>query len=119
MSFTFSGELDTALDRIRDILGDTDKTSPLRTDARIEAAISYAGSENAAIGWIARSLVAEFAQQPVRVSLTGLSVDYSARIPYWQTLADTYASSATIGGFAFVVAGKRDDGYVIAAESQL
>lgn len=111
MTFTFTGNLNTALDRIRDVIGDTNAADALRTDERINAAIAQYG-EDGAIAWLANSLVAEFAQQPVRVTSDGQSIDYSERVKAWQQLASRYSTSIDAPSRrSFSYNSMRKDGY--------
>lgn len=111
---SFNPLLLTDKDIIRDLLGDTDSASELRTDAYIDANITRLGSMEAALVWTARSLIAEISQQPVKIRLSdGLSVDYSARIPGWQSIVIQYGSAVQSGSYGFSFDSRRIDGYSI------
>lgn len=109
---SFDPLLTTDKDIIRDLLGDTDTANELRTDAYINANLTRLGGLNAALVWVARSLIAEISQQPVKIRLSdGLSVDYSARIPHWQSLVTTYGTVSQNGSYGFSFDAPRIDGY--------
>lgn len=101
-TFTFDSSLPTARDRIRDLLGDTDATNPLRWDETYDANLVYYGdSEATVIAKMARSLASQFAQNPSSVSIPGgPSVSWSSRVSTWLDLAKRFESSAEAGGGA-------------------
>lgn len=109
MAATYDETLPTAKDRARALLGDTAVTpgtttipddDALLSDGHIAAVLALLTTFEAAVAWLADELVARFAQDPVRVSLTGLSVDYSARIPAWQALAAQMRATAAAAAAA-------------------
>lgn len=96
MAATYDQLLPTTKDRIRALLGDTAVTpgttvipdgDELVTDEHITVVLAEEGSVEAALAFLADELVARFSQEPVKVTLSGLAVDYSARIPAWKDLA--------------------------------
>lgn len=99
MSATYKTTLATARDRIRFALGDTDVTSALLSDQEIAAALSAKGSEDAATTYLARGLVAKFANQPNHVTADGVTLDYSERIAIWREVAQAAQAVTTGGGF--------------------
>lgn len=95
MSATYDPLHPAAKDRIRAALGDTavgedGHTIPdedaHHTDEHIEAMIAAYG-EALALAELAHELWARYAQDPQRISLTGLSVDLSAQLDVWSALA--------------------------------
>lgn len=99
----YDDTLPTDKDRVRAILGDTDTSDELLTDAHIEAVLTAEGSVSAAVAWLADALVARFAQDPVRITADGVTLDYSRRIPVWQSLA-TRERGVGSGALSFVAA---------------
>lgn len=90
MSATYDELLPTDLDRARSMTGDTTvepEEDALHSDEHIEAVLTAEGSLAAAVAYLADELVARFAQEPVRMSDDGSTIDFSARIPVWQALA--------------------------------
>lgn len=89
MAATYDPTWPTPKDEARHLLGDTavePAEDALRSDESITAAIAARGLA-LGVAWLADGLVAEFSQAPVKVTLTGLAVDFSARIPTWEKLA--------------------------------
>ena len=91
MSASYNELLPTDLDWIRSQLGDTDveddEDLALHTDEHIRAVLALSASRAAACAVLAHELIVRFSQEPVKVSLSGIAVDYSARIPAWQDVA--------------------------------
>lgn len=86
MSASYDNTLPTAIDRMRHSLGDTDMTAPLRQDETYEALLAtYSETEATAV--MAEALAAEYAQQPVRITDEGTTVDWSDRVKTWLALA--------------------------------
>lgn len=97
MSATYNPLLPTDLDKARALLGDTvvePAADALLSDEHILAVLAMEGSFALGLAWLADELVAQFAQEPVKVSISGVSVDYSARITAWQTLATRMRTKA-------------------------
>lgn len=86
MSATYKTTLATARDRIRFRLGDIDVNRALLSDQEIAAAIGLKGSEDAALLYLAKGLLAQFTHQPTRVSADGTVFDFSERITTWREL---------------------------------
>jgi len=114
MPATYDETLLTAKDRARALLGDTavipgTSTIPddaaLFSDAHILTVLALYTPFETAVAWLADELITRFAQAPVKLSGGGESVDFSARIPAWQALAErmrakvaaTAAASAKTG----------------------
>lgn len=108
MSATYDETLPTEKDEARSLLGDTvvvPAEDALRSDEHYLAVIAKKGLE-AGVAFIADSLVAQFSQDPVKITLSGLAVDFSARIPTWEKLATRMrAAAATASGAATLSAG--------------
>lgn len=95
-TYTYSATRGGDLDRARELLGDTpledadgdtlDEALALRSDEQIQAVLDREGFARG-VAWLAAALYAEYAQQPVRTSVSGLSVDYSDRLEAWNLLA--------------------------------
>jgi hypothetical protein len=89
-TYSYSAARGSDLDKARELLGGCDISSPeaaLRSDEDIQAILDRE-KLNRGVAWLAAALYAEYAQQPVRVSLvSGLTVDYSDRIDAWDKLA--------------------------------
>lgn len=94
MTATYDPNVATAKDRLRRRLGDTFTETPILADETYQGAIDlYGGSaddapnlpaENAALVFLAASLVAEYAAYPVRVDENGVTLDFSERVKGWQ-----------------------------------
>lgn len=104
MSASYDDELPTDLDKARSALGATDVTSDttaLVTDEHIEAVLSWQGTLDGAIRFLAAELAARYAQKPTDVSLpSGLRVSWAKRIDTWLALAGKASptGTATPGG---------------------
>lgn len=96
MSATYDETLPTPKDEARYLLGDTavdPAEDALRSDELINAVLGRKGFE-LGLAFIADGLVAEISQEPVKITLGGLAVDYSARIPAWKDLASRMRAEA-------------------------
>ena len=100
MSATYDETLPTDKDEARSLLGDnvvtpgtTTVAKPLRSDEHINAVIAKKGFY-LGVAFIADGLVTQFAQQPVKLSESGSSIDMSAQIPAWQALASRMRTEA-------------------------
>lgn len=96
---TFDDTLPSDRDIIRATLGDVDTDALLLSDVFIDAALSQQGSVAAATAWLARSLIARYALEPVVITANGETQDYRDRLKTWQGIvtqadADVAASSA-------------------------
>lgn len=107
-TYTFDELLPTEKDEARELLGDTAVTAgtttipeedALRSDERITAAIAKKGFE-LGVALLADGLVAQISQEPVKITLGGLAVDYSARIPAWKDLASRMRTAAATAAAA-------------------
>lgn len=121
MSATFDETLPTEKDEARELLGDsivipgtTLVASPLRSDARILAAIARKGFL-LGVALLADGLVTEFGQQPVQLGENGASISFAARVPAWQALASRMRAQAAEEAAA---AGQALTGGVIALAFQ-
>lgn len=94
-----SGSYDDALpedrDKIRAILGDTNSGDWLHTDSHIDAVLTWQASIDAAVAFLARELIARYARQPVVVTATGETVNYSDRLKSWQQIIDRADAALT------------------------
>jgi len=86
MSATYKTTLLTARDRIRFRLGDVDVNRALLSDQEIAAVLTLKGGEDAALIYLAKGLLSQFAHQPTRVSADGTVFDFSERIGVWREL---------------------------------
>ena len=86
MPATYDITLPTSKDRARNQLGDIDMSAPLRMDEEILSQIALYG-ETGGIAKLARSLAAEYAQQPVSINAQGVGVSWSERVKTWLDLA--------------------------------
>jgi hypothetical protein len=96
MSASYDETLPSDLDEARYLLGDTVVDPPedaLRSNELINAALTKKGFA-LGLAFIADGLVAEFSQEPVKITLSGLAVDYSARVPAWKDLATRMRAAA-------------------------
>lgn len=117
MAFTYTGNLDTALDRVRFGVGDV--VSPgLLADATYTALLAQDGAtEASSVQAAAAALAAAYAAKPTDISLpSGLRIAWSKRIDQWNRIASGSAGAGVAGGFAFSVAVTRSDGYTALAE---
>lgn len=112
---SYDETLATDRDVARSLLGDT--ASVLLTDAHIDAVLTFKGSLNAAVAFLAGELVTRFAQQPTSISLpSGLSVSYAGRLSSWQALAVSLGGLTSATGFSIGLT--RTDGYADAAAEE-
>lgn len=106
MSATYDDTLPDNRDKVRSILAITDVTSEataLRTDEHIDAVLTWQGSLDGAVRYIANSLAAQFAQKPGSVRLpSGLSVSWAERVGTWRALAESGSPTGAGGGLTFV-----------------
>jgi hypothetical protein len=116
MPATFDETLMNARDRARALLGDTAVTpgtttipdeAALFSDAHITAVLALYTPFETGVAFLAEELVTRFAQAPVKLSGGGESVDFSARIPAWQALAERMRArvAATVEASAKVAVG--------------
>src|SRR5688572_29195622 len=110
MSATYDETLATDKDKIRSLLGDTNvspASNALFTDEHIAAVLTIQGTIKAAVAYLADELIAQSAQEPVKIIVTdggvSISVDYSKRIPLWQELASKSRTDSG-GSLTFVTA---------------
>lgn len=102
MSASYDEAQPTDLDKARGLLGDTTvdpETSALHSDEHIDAILTRDGFL-LGVAFLADELVTRIGREPVKIASDGSSLDFSARIPAWQTLAgrmraEAAASSAT------------------------
>lgn len=96
MPSSYDETLPTNKDKARSLLGDVAVTpgtttipddAALHSDQHIATVLALLTPFESAVAWLADELVTRFAQEPVKVTLTGLAVDYTPRIPAWQALA--------------------------------
>lgn len=102
MSASYDETLPTLKDEARYLLGDTAVDPPedaLRSDELINAVLNKKGFE-LGLAFIADGLVAEISQEPVKITLGGLAVDYAARIPAWKDLASRMRTAAATAAAA-------------------
>lgn len=110
MSATYDDTLPTDKDKARSILGVTTVTSEataLVTDEHIDAVLTWQGSIDGAVSFLASELAARFAQLPSDVSLpSGLRVAWRERIATWLALAGRASTGGVSGtqGLSFVPA---------------
>jgi hypothetical protein len=89
MAATFDDTLPTDRDWIRAALGDTDTSNAWLSDERINAVLTAAANDRTvATLQLCEQLITLASQEPVEVSISGLSVDYSAQIAAWKDLAN-------------------------------
>lgn len=86
MACTYTGNLDTPLDRVRHMLGDTSQQC-VRSDATILALLEE-HPENETVMYLADSMAAEFAMKPSSLSSPDGSMSWADRVRQLQTLAD-------------------------------
>lgn len=103
MTASYDDTLPTDKDKARSILGATDDTSAttaLVTDEHIEAVLTWQGSLDGAVAFLASELASRYAQMPSDVSLpSGLRVAWRERIATWLALAGR-ASPTGVGSGA-------------------
>jgi hypothetical protein len=88
-TYTYSATRGSDLDRARELIGGCDISSPetaLRSDEDIQAILAREGFQRG-VAWLAAALYAEFAQQPVRITASGKTLDYSNWLKAWDELA--------------------------------
>lgn len=91
--FTYDPSLPTPRDRMREAVGDTDPTNPLRYDATYDALLTYWQDEPTATAKLARALAVQYGRQASSVSVPGgPSVSYSDRVKTWLDVAKAIES---------------------------
>jgi hypothetical protein len=88
-TYTYSAIRGSDLDKARELLGGCDVSSPeaaLRSDEDIDAILAREGLHRG-VAWLAAALYAEFAQQPVRITASGKTIDMSNWLKAWDELA--------------------------------
>lgn len=94
VTYTYSATRGSDLDRARELIGGTkiadatasDPGEALRSDEDIEAVLAREGFTRG-VAWLGAMLYAEFAQQPVRITASGKTIDYSNWLKAWEELA--------------------------------
>jgi hypothetical protein len=97
MSASYDEEQPTDLDKARGLLGDTTvdpETSALHSDEHIEAILDRDGFL-LGVAFLADELVTRIGREPVKIASDGSSLDFSARIPAWQSLGGRMRAQAT------------------------
>lgn len=98
-TYTYDATRGNDIDKARELLGLVNVASAdtaLRDDETIEAVLSREGFDRG-VAWLAAGLYAEYAQQPVSVTLpSGLSVNFGALLKAWDRLSA--ALSADVAG---------------------
>jgi len=99
-TFTYDSSLPTARDRIRNLIGDTDATNPLRWDESYDAMLAHYGDNEAVVtAKMARAIASQFARDPSSVSIPGgPSVSWSSRVSALLDLAKRFETSEEAGG---------------------
>lgn len=117
---SYSDTLETNLDKVRALLGDTSNNpaTELLTDDHIDAVLALY-SFNPAVAFMAEGLAARFAQKVSSVGLPGgLSASWSERVKYWKGLAAQMRAGGVTASGAFSVDSPRADGYADFAAEQ-
>jgi predicted Rdx family selenoprotein len=103
MAATYSDTDRTPRNRARELIGDTTVTpntttvaDPLMSDAHIDAVLSEQGMFELGVAWLADELLARFAQDPIRVTIDGVTTDMSAWVGIWRDLASRLRTGALI-----------------------
>lgn len=96
MTATYDDALSRPLDEVRTLIGDTDPTAALVSDAHVAAALARQGGDvGRAAAYVAQGLIARYAHRPTTETQGGVTVSYADRIPTWQRLAERLAAPAT------------------------
>lgn len=106
MAFTYTGNLDTDLDRVRFRIGDTDSTDALLTDAEINAAVTAEGTVVKAALACVKSILARFSKG-YDFATDGQSFSRSQRVAHYQQLLVELRTAAGVSS----VATTRQDAY--------
>lgn len=113
---TYDPTHESALDRVRFAVGDTDvsvdedtgESSALKPDTEYLAAIARNDTEQGAIAEMARALAAQVMQEPDKYSEAGgISLSWSDRIKTWLALADSADARAAANGASYGVTNAR------------
>jgi hypothetical protein len=89
-TYSYSASRGSPLDKARELLGGTDVSSPesaLRPDEDFQDIIGRDSFAHA-VAWMAAMFFAEFAQQPVRITASGKTIDWSNWLKAWDALAE-------------------------------
>jgi hypothetical protein len=112
MTATFNPALTSTRDQLRLELGDTDTSAAVLADETYDALYTIYASEatttrryQLTLLALVRAILAKVAQQPVVVEVSGaIKVDFRARLPLWQSIAQRYGmlvgDVGTVAGYA-------------------
>lgn len=107
MTATYDETLPTDKDKARSLLGDTDvepDANALHSDEHITAVLALEGSLNAAVVYLAKELIAKYAQEPIKITEQGRTIDLSERLRAWRGIVQDLQSQVSGGGLSFVPA---------------
>jgi hypothetical protein len=103
MAATYSDTDRTPRNRARELIGDTGVTAgtttvadPLMSDAHIDAVLAEQRVFELGVAWLADELLARFAQDPIRVTVDGVTTDMSAWVSIWRDLASRLRAGALV-----------------------
>jgi hypothetical protein len=104
-TYTYSATRGSDLDRARELLGGTsvaeatadEPGEALRSDEDIQAILGREGFARG-VAWLAAALYALFAQQPVRITASGKTIDYGDRLKAWDKLAAPLREALALAG---------------------
>lgn len=111
MAFTYDGTLDTDLEKVRLVVGDTDSTDPLLTDAEVNHFLGEHSDINVAAAAAAEAIAGKFARG-YNFATDGQSFNRSERVDHYLALAARLdpANARNAGGIT-TTATTRIDGY--------
>jgi hypothetical protein len=94
MTFTYTGAIDTDLEKVRLAIGDTDSTNVLFTDAEINGALALYGSPLECAAAMAEAQAAVYSRK-ASVSIDGASINYGQLAKNFLDLAQRLRGQAT------------------------
>jgi hypothetical protein len=99
MTFTYNvSSLDSALNRIRLEIGDTDSTRPLLQDEEIEQIIDEISDFNQQVAKCCRLICSIFASEPSNIKIEGFAESYKDAFEHFEKLAEHYEKLGGSGG---------------------
>ena len=99
MSFSYSGDpTASSIDKVRFAVGDTREVGHLLEDEEIDYMAATASSETALLAAAYRQVATILGARTVKRTLGPQSEDGTARLKYFQQMADKYDTLASYGG---------------------
>jgi hypothetical protein len=104
MPATYDDTLPTDRDKARSLIGDVNMDAPLMSDEHMDSVLSWQGSLQGAVAYLAQELIAKFSSSPIRKTAGNITVDYTENIKQWQLIVAASQQQLSGGGLVFVPA---------------